>query len=78
MYCVHAEITTVEGILRNAIDDLKSDQEARKTADLELYTKLENFIQKLEALFAFQEPFLLIVSLCFISRSLPVCFKLNL
>lgn len=41
-------LTTVEGLLGNAIDDLSQGQPVRKYADEELYNKIEAIVAKLE------------------------------
>ncbi|CDF90438.1 probable Zinc finger protein ZPR1 [Zygosaccharomyces bailii] len=42
------QLTTVEGLLSEMIDDLEADQEARKTIDESLYEKIETFICKVK------------------------------
>lgn len=42
------QLTTVEGLLSEMIEDLESDQETRKTIDESLYQKIEEFITKVK------------------------------
>ncbi|KAF7726143.1 hypothetical protein EC973_009035 [Apophysomyces ossiformis] len=50
-------LTTVEGLLGNAVDDLSQGQPVRKYADEELYNKIEAIVAKLEAYKEGKEPF---------------------
>lgn len=43
------QLTTVEGLLSEMIDDLESDQEMRKSIDETLYQKIEDFINKVRS-----------------------------
>ncbi|KAB7504408.1 Zinc finger protein ZPR1 [Armadillidium nasatum] len=56
------EINTIEGIVRNAIDGLSQDQETRKVLDVDLYEKIQHFIEKLEELLKVKCPFTLILN----------------
>lgn len=42
------QLTTVEGLLSEMIEDLESDQEARKSIDGTLYEKIEQFINRVK------------------------------
>ncbi|RXG73859.1 Zinc finger protein ZPR1-like protein [Armadillidium vulgare] len=56
------EVNTVEGIVRKAIDGLSQDQETRKALDIDLYEKIQHFIEKLEELLEVKCPFKLILN----------------
>ncbi|CAI4062847.1 hypothetical protein SKDZ_07G4540 [Saccharomyces kudriavzevii ZP591] len=43
------QLTTVEGLLSEMIDDLSQDQEMRKSIDETLYNKIDNFIKKVRS-----------------------------
>nr|BAN21185.1 zinc finger protein [Riptortus pedestris] len=55
------EVTTVEGIISRAVQGLSQDQDARRATDLEVADKIQDFINKLEALKDVSEPFDIII-----------------
>ncbi|CCE61568.1 hypothetical protein TPHA_0A04930 [Tetrapisispora phaffii CBS 4417] len=49
------QLTTVEGLLEEMIEDLEADQEARKSVDEELWKKINEFIKKVRDAIACEE-----------------------
>ena len=54
-------LTTVEGIVSNAIEGLASQQEARREAHPDVAQKLDAFLERMRALLALESSFTLIV-----------------
>ncbi|KAF8474601.1 ZPR1 zinc-finger domain-containing protein [Kalaharituber pfeilii] len=49
------QLTTIEGLLTNVLDDLSADQPVRKYQDLEAYEKIEAFLDKIRRKLAAEE-----------------------
>jgi len=53
----HGSLTTVEGLLRKCIDDLQADQPARALGNVDQYTQIAAFLEKMRALLDVEKPF---------------------
>lgn len=60
MFCLLAEVTTIEGIINRSIQGLSQDQEARRATNPEIADKIQDFISKLEDLKKVSEPFVMV------------------